>query len=163
MWLHKVKYVHVILKFSGKVLSQKPLIDLSLSLEIKPQIRLHFDIWQNQYNIVKFKKKNNNTRVGSHALLQGIFPIQGSNPGLPHCRQILFLSEPWGKPFQQVALTLTRGYAQGATGTHGRALESPSGRDYVWVWARNRVPINQANQWRSEFQKQSQKIWNSVI
>ena len=24
-----------------------------------------------------------------HALLQGIFPTQGSKPGLPHCRQIL--------------------------------------------------------------------------
>ena len=29
------------------------------------------------------------TRVGSHSLPQGIFPTQGSNPGLPHCRQIL--------------------------------------------------------------------------
>ena len=27
--------------------------------------------------------------VGCHALLQGIFPTQGSNPGLPYCRQIL--------------------------------------------------------------------------
>ena len=31
-----------------------------------------------------------NTGVGSHSLLQGIFPTQGSNPGLPHCRQILY-------------------------------------------------------------------------
>ena len=31
-----------------------------------------------------------NTRVGSHALLQGIFLTQGSNPGLLHCRQILY-------------------------------------------------------------------------
>ena len=31
-----------------------------------------------------------NSGVGCHALLQGIFPIQGSNPGLPHCRQILY-------------------------------------------------------------------------
>ena len=30
-----------------------------------------------------------NTRVGCHALLQGIFPTQGLNPGLTHCRQIL--------------------------------------------------------------------------
>ena len=30
------------------------------------------------------------TGVGSHFLLQGIFPTQGSNPGLPHCRQILY-------------------------------------------------------------------------
>ena len=31
-----------------------------------------------------------NTGVIYHALLQGIFPTQGSNPGLPHCRQILY-------------------------------------------------------------------------
>ena len=31
-----------------------------------------------------------NTGVGCHDLLQGIFPTQGLNPGLPHCRQILY-------------------------------------------------------------------------
>ena len=30
-----------------------------------------------------------NTGVASCSLLQGIFPTQGLNPGLPHCRQIL--------------------------------------------------------------------------
>ena len=39
------------------------------------------------------------TGVGCHALLlQGIFPTQGSNPGLPHCRQIPLPTEPSGKP-----------------------------------------------------------------
>ena len=31
-----------------------------------------------------------NTGVGSHSLLQGIFPTQGLNPGLPHCRRIRY-------------------------------------------------------------------------
>ena len=31
-----------------------------------------------------------NTEVDCHALLQGIFPIQGWNLGLPHCRKILY-------------------------------------------------------------------------
>ena len=31
-----------------------------------------------------------NAGVGSLSLLQGIFPTQGSNLGLPHCRQILY-------------------------------------------------------------------------
>ena len=31
-----------------------------------------------------------NTGVGSLSLLQGIFPTQGSNPGLPHCNSILY-------------------------------------------------------------------------
>ena len=29
-----------------------------------------------------------NTGMGSQSLLHGIFPAQGSNPGLLHCRQI---------------------------------------------------------------------------
>ena len=31
-----------------------------------------------------------NTGVGSLSLLQGIFPTQGSNPGLPHCKHIFY-------------------------------------------------------------------------
>ena len=31
-----------------------------------------------------------NTRVGGLSLHQGIFPTQGSNPGFPHCGQILY-------------------------------------------------------------------------
>ena len=33
---------------------------------------------------------------GLHALLQGIFPTQGSNPGLQHCRWILYCLSHWG-------------------------------------------------------------------
>ena len=36
-----------------------------------------------------------NTGAGSYSLLQGISPTQGSNPGLPHCRQTLYTS--WAK------------------------------------------------------------------
>ena len=39
-----------------------------------------------------------NTRVGCHALLQGIFPTQGSNPGLPHCRWIVYHLSHQGSP-----------------------------------------------------------------
>ena len=39
-----------------------------------------------------------NTGVGSLSLLQGISPTQELNPGLPHCRQILYqLSKPEGQ------------------------------------------------------------------
>ena len=37
-------------------------------------------------------------RVGSHALLQGVFPTQGLNPHLPHCRQILYRLSHQGSP-----------------------------------------------------------------
>ena len=39
-----------------------------------------------------------NTGVGNLSLLQGIFPTQGSNPGLPHCRWILFQLSHKGSP-----------------------------------------------------------------
>src|SRR5574341_170886 len=39
-----------------------------------------------------------NTGVGSLSLLQEIFPTQGSNPGLPHCRQILYQLSLTGSP-----------------------------------------------------------------
>ena len=39
-----------------------------------------------------------NTGVGCHALLQEIFPIQGLNPGLPYCGQILYCLSHQGSP-----------------------------------------------------------------
>ena len=39
-----------------------------------------------------------NNGVGSCSLLQGIFPTQGSNPGLPHCRWILYQLSYRGSP-----------------------------------------------------------------
>ena len=39
-----------------------------------------------------------NTGMGSLSLLQGIFPTQGSNPGLPHCKQILYQLSHQGSP-----------------------------------------------------------------
>ena len=39
-----------------------------------------------------------NTGVGNLSLLQGIFPIQGSNSSLPHCGQILYQLSHKGSP-----------------------------------------------------------------
>ena len=39
-----------------------------------------------------------NTGVGSHFLLQGIFPTQGSSPGLLHCRWSLYHLSHQGSP-----------------------------------------------------------------
>ena len=41
-----------------------------------------------------------NTEVGCHTLFQGLFPTQGSNPDLPHCRQILYHLSPGGSPLR---------------------------------------------------------------
>ena len=43
-----------------------------------------------------------NAGVGCHSLLQGIFPTQGSNPGLLHFRQILYHLSYQGSPKTKV-------------------------------------------------------------
>ena len=52
-----------------------------------------------------------NSGVSGHALLQGIFPTQRSNPGLPHCRWILYHLSHQGNPrmLQWVAYPFFRG------------------------------------------------------
>ena len=54
------------------------------------------------------------TGVGRRFLLQGLFPAQGSNPGLPQCRQVL--NQP----------RYTRGSQVGAVGCGGRSPPSLS-------------------------------------
>ena len=51
--------------------------------------------------------------VGTLSLSQGIIPTKGSNPGLPHCGQILS-AEPQGKPknIGVVAYPFSRGLSQ---------------------------------------------------
>ena len=55
-----------------------------------------------------------NTGVRCHALLQGIFPTQGSNPSLPHCGQILYRLSHQGSPriLEWVAYPFSRGSSQ---------------------------------------------------
>ena len=55
-----------------------------------------------------------NTGVGSLSLLQGIFPTQKLNPGLPHCRQILYKLSHQGSPrkLEWVAYPFSRGSFQ---------------------------------------------------
>ena len=46
-----------------------------------------------------------NTGVGCHALLQGIFPTEGSNPPhlcLVHCRWLLYLLSHLGNPEEEI-------------------------------------------------------------
>ena len=55
-----------------------------------------------------------NTRIGSLSLLQGIFPTQRSNSGLPHCRWILYQLSHKGSPriLEWVEYPFSRGSSQ---------------------------------------------------
>ena len=60
-----------------------------------------------------------NTWMGCHFLPQGIFPTQGLNPGLPHCRQILYCLSHQGSPriLDWVAYRFSRGSSRHRNGT----------------------------------------------
>ena len=68
-----------------------------------------------------------NTGVGSCSLLQGIFPTQGSNPGLPHCRLILYQLSHQGSPFHTVVVqSLSWFDSLGSHGLQHAGLPCPS-------------------------------------
>ena len=64
-----------------------------------------------------------NTRVSSLSLLQGIFPTQGSNPGLLHCRQILYQLSHKGSLFTFINKQI---YSQG--------LDKGNTRNFFFFW-----------------------------
>ena len=56
------------------------------------------DSWRPHGLYSPWNSPGQNTGVGSLSLYQGIFPTQGSNPGLPHCRWILYQLSHKGGP-----------------------------------------------------------------
>ena len=53
------------------------------------------------FSVHEISRKN--TGVGCHSLLQGILLPQESNPGLLHCRQILYCLSYQGSPKSDIA------------------------------------------------------------
>ena len=70
------------LQFRGKSESHSVVFDSS------PPQGLHGIPFPRDY--MEYSFPGQNTGVGSIFLLQGIFPTQGLNTGLQHCRQILY-------------------------------------------------------------------------
>ena len=62
------------------------------------RVRLFATPWTVAYQAPLWDFPGKNTGVGCHALLQGIFPTQGSNLRLPYCRWILYPLNHLGSP-----------------------------------------------------------------
>ena len=87
-----------------------------------------------------------NTGVSSLSLLQGIFPTQGSNPGLPDCRQILYQLSLKGsaRTLEWAAYPFSRGCSPpgnqpGVSCIAGGFLTIWATREALWVM---RNPLN---------------------
>ena len=67
-------------------------------------VRLFATPWTVTYQApLSMEFAGNSTGVDCHFLLQRIFPTQGSNPGLPHCRQTLYRLSHQGSPIQSLS------------------------------------------------------------
>ena len=81
-----------------------------------------------------------NTGVGSRSLLQGIFPTQRSNPGLPHYRGILYHLSHQGSPskLEWVAFPFFRGFSW----PRDRTRVSCIAGGFFTSWVTREVPIS---------------------
>ena len=63
-----------------------------VTFQIKSQVWVahHNTLWLHPTRLpCPWNSPGKNTRLGCYSFLQGIFPIQGSNPACLHCRQIM--------------------------------------------------------------------------
>ena len=74
----------------------------------------HIQLFATPWPIQSMEFSRPNTGVGSLSLLQGIFPTQGPNWGLPHCRRILYQLSQKGNPriLEWVAYPFSSGSSQ---------------------------------------------------
>ena len=79
-----------------------------------------------------------NMGVACHALLQGIFPTQGSNPGLLHCRRILYHLSHQGSPriLEWVTYPFFRGSSQPRDWTRVSSIAG----GFLTSWATREAP-----------------------
>ena len=95
-----------------------------------------------------WKSPGQNTEVGSLFLLWGIFPSQGLNPGLLHCRQILYQLSHKGSPriLEWVAYPFSSGSSLSRNWTRVSCI---AGRFFT-KWAKKtfyKVPMQQSHSW----------------
>ena len=82
-----------------------------------------------------------NTRVGSLSLLQGIFPTQGSNWGLLHCRQILYQLSYQGSPILSELRVMLASWMIGTSSVFWKSLHKFGINLFIDVWINTCVKL----------------------
>ena len=80
---------HNLIKNNTDVLSGVSYICVCLGLSVMSDCLWSHGLWSTRF-LCPWNSPGKKTGVSCHFLLQGIFPTQGSNRGLPYCRQTLY-------------------------------------------------------------------------
>ena len=107
-------------------------------------VQLFVTLWSPPGSSVHFLSPGKNSGVGCHALLQQIFPTQGSNPGLLHCKQILYHLSHQESPgiLEWVAYPFSRGSSEPRNRTGVSCIASGF---FTSLAAREAIYIHNAN------------------
>ena len=81
-----------------------------------------------------------NTGVDGHSLLQGFFPTQGSSPGLPHCRSILYQLSHEGSP--RILEWVAYPFSSGSSPPRNRTRVSCIAGGFFTNWAIREALVN---------------------
>ena len=96
-----------ILSFNFSIYKVKMIIKLKVKVLVTQFcVTLQTHVLQPARLLCPWDSPGKSTGVGYHFLLQGIFPTQGPNPGLPASQEDSLLSEPQGKPNNKAILLL---------------------------------------------------------
>ena len=96
-----------------------------------------------------------NTGVGSRCLLQGIFPTQGSNAGLPHCRQILYQLSHQGNP--RIVEWVAYPFSSRSSRPRNRTGVSCIAGWFLTVWATREARLR----WRNVGKKKKSSLFST--
>ena len=92
---------------------EKGHLEWPMAIQINSSLRSEVE-WKWKWFSCVWNSPGQNTGVGSLSLLQGVFPTQGSNPGLPHCRWILYQLSHKASPriLEWVPYPFSKGFSQ---------------------------------------------------
>ena len=108
--------------------------------------------WKSLSGIQLFDSPGQNTGVGSIFLLQGIFPTQGSNPGLAYCRWILYQLSHKGSPRTLAGVSYP--FSRGSSWPRNRTRVSCMAGGFFTNWAiREAQEVTNYFKWSLEFRK----------
>ena len=94
--------------FSDLSRSSSLFLELKVKVKLLSHVRLFATPWTVAYRLLlPWDFPGKSTGVDCHFLLQGIFSTQGSNPGLLHCRQMLYHLSHQGSFFLELSVQLS--------------------------------------------------------
>ena len=97
-----------------------------------------------------------NTGVGSFSLFQGIFPTQGWNPCLPHCRQSLYQLSHKGSP--SILEWVAYPFSSGSSWPRNQIRVSCIAGEFFTNWAMKEAPYTCGHSSYQEEQTSSESV-----